>query len=317
MIRFLARRLAGGVVTVLLATFVFHTALTLLPGDPIRALFGAVRPSPEVYAAMRAQYHFDEPWYLQYLLYLGDLLRGDFGDSFPGATRRHIVHGPPVSDIIRGAFPVSARLLSAVLVVQTAVGVAMGTFMARWPRHTVATMYGGALLVVAMPVVVTAFVAQTVVGWQLQWLPVSGVSSGWTSYVLPVLTLSAASTGYVALLTQSELSETLHAPFIKTARSRSIPEPRIVAVHGLRPSLVPVVTFVAGNIGQLLTGLVIVEGVFGLPGVGQTLLGAIQARDPSLLIGLLVLITAFVVVASLVADVLQILIDPRVRHDAV
>ncbi|CAN5872292.1 ABC transporter permease [soil metagenome] len=311
--RFVLRRLLQAVLTLLLATFVFHTALTLRPGDPVRALFGPARPAPAIYEAMRAQYHFDDPWYLQYLLYLGDLLRGDWGTTFPGAARNAVVQGPPVTAILKATIPVSLRILLAVLVVQTVVGLVVGTLTAHWRSGWMgAAVYAWVILLVATPVIVVAFVIQSVFGWELGWFPVAGLSGGWRGYVLPVVSLSAAATGYVTLMTRSQVNEMLHARFIHMARARAIPEARIVGVHALRVSLIPVVTFVAANFGQLLTGLVIVEGVYSLPGVGGTLLFAIQRRDPALLIGLLVFTTAVVLIANLIADVLYGVIDPRV-----
>lgn len=309
---FLLRRLVATVITLLLATFVFHTALMLLPGDPIRALFGPVRPDPEVYAAMREHFHYDQPWYLRYALYLGDLLRGDLGTSFPGGVRNRPVEGPPVSAIIAAAVPVSLRLLLGTLVVQTVVGILAGVLTVHrraWASHVA---YGTALLLVAAPVLVTGFVLQTLAGWELGWFPVGG-AFGWSHYVLPILSLSAAATAYVMLVTRAELGETLHAPFIRSARARSVPAARVLGVHGLRASLVPVVTVIAANLGQLLTGLVIVEGIYDMPGVGATMLRALQTRDPSLLVALLLVATALVLVANLVADVLQAVIDPRIR----
>lgn len=312
MTTFLLRRIAATVGTLLLATLVFHTVLSLLPGDPVRALFGPAQPDPEVYAAMRAQYHLDDPWFLRYVLYLSDLLRGDLGTSFPGAARNRVVTGPPVAAVITAAVPVSLRILLGSIIVQIVVGVTAGAISARRQRWGASAVYGVALVAVAMPVLVTAFLLQSLVGWELRWLPVSGMSAGWRSYVLPILSLSAAATAYVVLVTRSELTDTLHAAFIRNARARAIPESRIVGIHALRVALVPVVTLVAASFGQLLTGLVVVEGVFAQAGVGAALLRALQTRDPSLLIGLLLCATALVLVANLIADVLHVLIDPRV-----
>lgn len=310
--RFFVRRLLGSLFTLLLATFVFHTAISLLPGDPIRALFGPAQPDPAVYAGLAAQYHFDAPWYLRYLLYLGDLLRGDLGHSFPGAARNRIYQGPAVTSVLAGAIPVSLRILLGTLAIQVVVGLAAGAVAARRQGWGPRAVYAVALVLVAVPVIVIAFVLQSVVGWELKWLPVTGMSAGWRSYVLPILSLSAATTAYVVLITRSELMETLEAPFIRYGRARSLPEWRIVGVHGLRASLVPVVTVIAANFGQLLTGLVIVEGVFAQAGVGGALFRALQTRDPGLLVGLLLFTTALVLVANLIADLLHVVIDPRV-----
>lgn len=312
--RFLLRKTLQALFTLILATFLFHSALTLLPGDPVRALFGPTQPDPGVYEAMRAQYHFDKPWYLQYLLYLRDLLTGNWGYTFPGATRNRVIQGAPVSGVLRGTVPISLRILLAVMVVQTVVGLAVGTLATQARRRAVrAGVHAWGILLVATPVLALAFVLQSAFGWELRWFPTAGVSHGLRSYVLPVLTLSAAATAYVVLITRSELAEVLHGRFAHAARARAIPESRIVGVHALRMSLVPVVTFTAANFGQLLTGLVIVEGVYKVPGVGGALFSAIGRRDPALLIALLVFSTTVVLVANLLADVLYAVIDPRIK----
>ncbi len=136
-----------------------------------------------------------------------------------------------------------------------------------------------ALLLVSTPVLVAAYVSRVVFGVQLRWLPVAGLGSGPESYVLPVLALAALSTGYLTLLVKGELLVALRAPYVKAAEARGIPSWRLHAVHALRPSLIPVLTYVAGNLGTLVTGLVIVEGVFRVPGVGGVLFGAIAEQD--------------------------------------
>lgn len=312
--RYLARRALLAVGTLLLATFVFHTALSLLPGDPIRALFGPARPDPGVYDALRAQYHFDDPWLTRYWLYLGDLLRGDWGYSFPGAARNRVEFGPPVVDILRGAVPVSARLLGAAVLLQAVVGVVAGV-LARLSDDRVVggALYAAAVTLVATPVILVAYVLRSGVGYGLGWFPTTGVSAGWTAYVLPTMAVAAAATGSVVLLTRSELGAAGGARYTVAARARAIPERRIVGVHALRASLVAIVTVVSANTAQLLTALIIVEGVFEIPGVGGTLFTAVQRRDHALLIALLVVATAAVLVANLVADLLYAAIDPRIR----
>ena len=161
-----------------------------------------------------------------------------------------------------------------------------------------------ALLLVSTPVLVAAYVLRTVVGSELRWLPVSGAGGGPEAYVLPILALAALSTGYVALLTRAELGETLRAPFVRAAHARGLRARRVVGVHALRPAMLPVVAFVAANVGQLFVGLFIVEGIFRMPGLGGALFEAIKDRDRALLIGLTTVAMVKVIVANAVADVL-------------
>ena len=158
--------------------------------------------------------------------------------------------------------------------------------------------------------------SRTVFGVQLRVLPVAGTGSGWTSYVLPVLSLAALSAGYLALLLKGELLVALRAPYTAAARARGLSPWRVTAVHALRPSLIPVATFLAANLGQLVTGLIIVEGVFRVPGVGGLLFGAIAARDRSLVVGIVTFVAVLVIVANAVADVVVAALDPRLRQAA-
>lgn len=314
--RYAVGRAVQAVVTLLVALTLIWFAVTVLPGDPVRALFGFRQPTPEAYARVQEQLRLDEPVLLQYLLYLRDVLSLDLGNSFPRDPFGRPDPGVPVMAIIRGALPTSAVVLLGALVVQAVVGVVAGALSAGAGRRLGRTVELAALLLVSTPVLVAAYVSRTVFGVELRWFPVAGLGEGWTSYVLPVLSLAALSTGYLTLLLKSELSLALRAPWSAAARARGIAPWRITAVHAMRPSLIPVATFVAANLGQLITGLVIVEGVFRVPGVGGVLFGAIAARDRSLVVGIVTFVAVLVIVANAVADVLVATLDPRIRLDA-
>jgi ABC-type dipeptide/oligopeptide/nickel transport system permease component len=311
--RFVARRLVQAVVTLLAATFLFFSAITALPGDAVRALFGPSRPPEAVYEAVRAQYHLDEPFLVQYALYLADLARGNLGNSFPN-PHGYARQGPPVTSILARALPVSARLVLGTVAVQVVVGIVAGLLAAGRRRPVVSGgVYLGAVAVVSVPVVVLAYVTQSYLGWELGLFPTSGVSQGWRSYVLPVLTLAAASTAYVALLTRSGLLSTMRQRFIRAAEARAVPTRRLVGIHALRPSLLPAIGYIAASAGQLITGLIIVEGIFAVPGIGGQMFFAIQQQDRTMIVSLMTLIAATVILANLLADLLTAAADPRTR----
>lgn len=314
MLRFVGARGLQMLVTLWVAVTVLFVVVTVLPGDPVRALFGFQAPPPEVYAEIVRDYHLDQPIWRQYLLYLGGLLTGDLGQAYPRDPFGRPDETVAVADVVTATAPVSARLLLAALVLQVVVGVVAGLLAAR--RGTVAgpAVYGGAIVLVAVPVVVLSYVLRTVVGLQLGWLPVRGLSEGAASYVLPVLALAALSTGYVALLTRAELRAVLGRPFVAAARAKGLTERRVLAVHALRPALVPVVAYLAASVGPAVVGLVVVEGVFELPGLGGAVVGAIRDRDRSMLVGLVVVVMATVIVVTAVADVLTAWLDPRLRE---
>jgi oligopeptide transport system permease protein len=199
-------------------------------------------------------------------------------------------------------------------VVQAVVGVVAGALSAAKAGSNLGRSVDlVALLLVSTPVLVAAYLARTAFGIELRWLPVSGVASGWTAYVLPILSLAALSTGYITLLLKGEMDLALKAPYTHAARARGIPDWRITAVHAMRPSLIPVATFLAANIGHLVTGLIIVEGVFRVPGVGGLLFSALGARDRSIVVGVVTFVAVLVIVANAVADMVVAWLDPRIR----
>ena len=315
MLRFAAARAVQMLVSIWVAITLIFVAVTQLPGDPVRALFGFRPPPPELYDAISTRFGLDRPLWEQYWLYLSNTLTGDLGDSYPldgfGAART----GPAVTDTIAAAAPTSAVLVVGALVVQVVVGVGIGALGSlRRRRALSAGVYVVAVLLVATPVVVAAYVLRTVLGVHLRWFPLGGLHQGLVSYVLPLVALSTLSIGYIALLTRTELRETLRAPFVTAARGRGFTTARLVTVHAMRPSLVPVVAFVAANIGQLFVGLIIVEGVFGLPGLGGAVFEAIRSRDRNLLIGLVTVFILVTLVLNTLADILIALVDPRVRE---
>jgi oligopeptide transport system permease protein len=312
--RFVVRRTLKAAVTLLVVLTLLWVAITVLPGDPVRALFGFRQPTPEAYARVRAQLRLDEPALVQYVLYVRDVLTLDLGRAFPRDPFGRPEPGAEVWDLVRGALPVSAVVLLGALVVQAVVGVVAGALSAARAGTLLGRSVDAvALVLVSTPVLVAAYVSRTVVGVELRLLPVSGVAAGWTGYVLPVLSLAALSTGYLALLLQSELRVALRAPYVAAARARGIGPWRITAVHAMRPSLIPVATFLAANLGQLVTGLIVVEGVFAVPGVGGLLFAAIASRDRSLVLGIVTFVAVLVIVANTLADIAVAALDPRLR----
>lgn len=310
---YIARRVLQGIFTLLATTLLFHASITVLPGDPIRALFGFRRPNPLIAAEIKARFHLDDPYIVQYGHYLWDLLHGDLGMSYPFSvfTSRG---GTPVNSLVAGALPVSARILVTAILLQLVFGIGLGMVMSVRQRTPLTRwLYFGVVVAAAVPVIVSAFALKEIFANNLQILPYGGVRDGWRSYFMPVVAVAATGTAYVVLLTRSELTHTLRQRYIKAAEARAIPEYRIVGMHALRASLLPAVTYVAANLGQLVTGLLIVEGIFNIPGLGGLMFTAIQRQDRSLLVSIILLVTVGVIIANIVADVLYAIIDPRIR----
>jgi len=308
----LIRRAVQMVLSLWAAITLVFVAVTQLPGDPVRALFGFRPPPPEIYQAIRRHFHLDQPLPKQYALYMRDVVTGNWGRGFPVNPFGRADSGPVVADVVSASVPVSAVILVGALLVQTLVGVVAGALAAGGRRLGVG-VYAVSMLLVATPVVVAAYGLRAVFAYHLGWFPLAGGSGEPVTYVLPILALAAVSTGYVALLTRSELRETLHAPFVKAARGRGLSSWRVVGVHALRPALNPVVTFVAANVGTLFVGLLVVEGIFRMPGLGGALFASIRNRDRALLVGLVTVVMVAVIVANAIADVVAAALDPRVR----
>lgn len=311
---YIARRVLQGVFTLLATTLLFHASITVLPGDPVRALFGFRQPVPRIADAIREDFHLNDPYIVQYGHYLWDLLHGDLGNSYPRDVYGSALGGIPVNPLVAGALPVSARILVTAVLLQLVVGLGLGVLMSVRQRSALTRwIYLGVVVAAAVPVIVSAFALQDVFARSLGILPFTGIAQGWRSYVLPVLAVAATGTAYVVLLTRSELMNTMRQRYIKAAEARAIPRYRVVGLHALRASLLPAVTYVAANLGQLVTGLLIVEGIFNIPGLGGLLFSAIQRQDRALIVSIILLVTLAVIVANILADVLYAVIDPRIR----
>lgn len=315
MTRFMLGRLIRAAFSLLLLTLLVHGGLALLPGDPIRALFGPSRPDPAVYEAMRDQFNLNEPWIVQYCLYLRDLVTGNWGTSFPGIVRGVATVGPPIGDIVGAAAPVSAKLVAPVLAVQLFVGAAVGAIAAVFRRRPVGTgLYFAAVSFLGIPVIALAYVLQMAFAWQLGWVPTRGLD-GWPSYVLPVTALSLTTACLLILFAREHLRDVLQQPFIKAPAARGIKPLRVVGIHAMKVSLPSFLTLVAANLGHLITSLIIVENIFGIPGLGSAMYQAIFQRDRALIIAMLLLVAGAVAILNLLVDASQVILDPRMRDN--
>lgn len=309
---FLIRRVLQGAATLLLATFLLFCALELVPGDPVRALFGPQAPPPELYEAIRRQFHLDEPLLLQYTLYMGDLLRGDLGNSFPRDPFGQAIGGVPIAPVLAAALPVSVTVLLVSFVGMVAGGTVAGMVSALDLRGVGRIVYAVSVVLASVPVLVLAFALQAFVADYDGPFPPTAQAGDWPGLVLPVLAVAVPAGAYVALVARAQLRSVLREPWVAAARARSLPPRRIVAVHALRGAFADVAAFAGAHVSQLVAGLVVVEGVFDLPGVGWLMLQAIQGQDRSMLLVLVILAIAVVVMVSTFVDILQGVLDPRV-----
>jgi ABC-type dipeptide/oligopeptide/nickel transport system permease component len=306
-IGFVLRRGAATIPVLFGVTLIAFVLTYLLPGDPARALAGE-RYREEDLASIRHELGLDRPVPLQYVAYVGRLLRGDLGDSF--AT------GAPVARELAERFPRTALLAVASMVVASLLGVVLGT-LAAWRRGgwldrvSMFLALGG----ISLPVFVSAILLLWVFAVTLRWLPPSGwVATDWRALILPAVTLGIRSAAMIARMTRSTLVEVLEEDYVRTGRAKGVPERGVVIRHGLRNALVPVITLVGLDFGSYLSGSVLTESIFAWPGVGQYALTAILRRDFPAVQGTVLFLAGVFLVVNLVVDLLYGVIDPRIRR---
>ncbi|NEU14164.1 ABC transporter permease subunit [Methylobacterium sp. BTF04] len=301
---FVLRRLLQAIPTLLAVVTASFFLIRLAPGGP----FDLERPLPPAAMANLARvYGLDQPLWVQYLRYLGSVLRGDLGPSF---SFRDLT----VAELFARGLPVSMTLGALALSLALILGIGLGTWAAFRRGRAIDRLIGlMAASSLALPTFVVAPLLQIVFGLTLHWLPVGSWEGGAPSHlVLPVLTLALPQIGALARLTRASLSEVLSAQYIRTERAMGLPPGRIVR-HALRGALLPVVAILGPTAAALLTGSVVVETIFGLPGIGRYFVDGALNRDYTLVMGTVVLVAVFVILLNLASDVLSGLIDPRLR----
>jgi oligopeptide transport system permease protein len=288
------------------ATFLIFALVYAVPGDPIDALVGDRPLEPAVRAELRKRYHLDDPLLVRYGKYVSGLAQGDFGTNF---------RGRPVSEIMKQRFPVTVRLALLAFVFEAVLGLAAGVVAALRRRSFIDSLVlVSTTVIVAVPVFVLGYGAQKLLAVELGWFPVVGIREGWRSYFLPAIVLGSLSLCYVARLARASLIEAMRADYVRTARAKGMPERRVIGVHTLRNSLIPVVTFLGVDLGSLLSGAIVTEGIFNLPGIGQATFSAIQTQEYATVVGIVTALVLIFILANLVVDVLYAVLDPRIRY---
>lgn len=304
---YIVRRLLQMIPVFLGATLLIYGMVFLIPGDPVQALAGDKPLTPAVAAALRARYHLDQPFIIQYLDYLKGIFTLDFGTSFSGR---------PVREELTRAFPITFRLSIIAILVEAVFGVAFGVVAGlRKGKLFDSTLLVISLVIIAVPIFVVGFLAQFLLGvkWGIAPVTVTG-GAPWGQLVLPGFVLGSLSFAYVLRLTRNAVAENMTADFVRTATAKGLSRRRVVVVHILRNSMVPVVTFLGTDLGSLMAGAVVTEGIFNIPGVGGTLYQAvIRGEAPTVVSFVTVMIVVFLL-SNLVVDLLYAALDPRIRY---
>lgn len=321
--KYIARRLLQFIPVFIGATFIIFYMVYTLPGDPIRALGGERPMSQTEIQVLTDRYNLDDNLPVQYLKYVGvmpqdsvagedaagfdGVLQGNFGQTF---TQRE------VSDIIAQRLPITFRLAIVAFVFEMILGIIAGVVAGvRKGSYIDNLVLVSTIAVISVPSLVLGFVAQLVFGVRLGWFTINAAEGTFTALLLPGFVLGALSLAYIARLTRTSLVENLRADYVRTATSKGLERRSVIGKHALRNSLIPVVTFLGVDIGQLMAGAVVTEGIFNVPGLGQAVFRAISNREPAVVVGIVTFFVLVYMLASLIVDIMYAALDPRIRYE--
>ena len=304
---YLVRRLLQMIPVFLGAIFIVYFLMFATSGDPTAALCGEKGCTPGTKAALEAQYNLDKPFLIQFLLYLKGVVTLDLGDNFSGR---------PIMSVIADTFPTTIKLAALAVIFEAVFGILFGVIAGlRKGTWIDSTLLVVSLLVIAVPVFVLAFVAQYVIGIHF-WLARPTVSGGapLNELILPALVLGALSFAYVLRLTRNSIAENRESDHVRTATAKGLPRRKVITVHVLRNSLIPVVTFLGADLGALMGGAIVTESIFNVNGIGNQLYKAINLGDGAMVVSIVTLVVVIFLITNLVVDLLYAVLDPRIRY---
>jgi len=306
--QYIIRRLLQAVLTFFGATLIVYALMFSIADDPLQALAGERPLSASQRAQLTAQYHLDEPFVVQYGYYMKGLLTGDMGRT---------ITGRPIADVLAEAWPRTIQLAAIAMAIVIVFGVIGGVF-AGLRRGGVfdQTSLALTLVVIGTPVFVLGTVFQTVFAVELGWFrPSFAPELGIATYILPAIVLGLLSLATAMRLTRTSVVENLRADYVRTANAKGLPWRRVVSVHVLRNSLIPVLTFLGTEFGALMSGAMVTEGIFNIPGVGGRLFQGIRLEDGPLVVTIVSLLILIYLFVNLLVDLLYAVLDPRIRHE--
>ena len=307
MLRYVTGRFAQALLILLGISLVTYVLLYLVPADPVRQIAGR-SATPETVESIRRQLGLDLPLWQQYLRYLGNLLQGDIGRSYIQKTE--------VAELIASRLPATLLLLAGTITVELLIGITAG-LVAAAKRGSVVdrAIMVGAFAAVSAPQFVVGILLLYVFAVQLGWFPIGGYGT-FAHLVLPSLTLGILGGGWYARMMRSSMIDVLRQDYITTAKAKGAGRARILLVHSLRNGILPVVAMIGLDIGIFMSGAVVVEFVFGWPGIGQLAWQAIQRVDIPIIVGVTLVAAVAIIIGNLLADLVAPFIDPRIRLKA-
>ncbi|MEU3604370.1 ABC transporter permease [Streptomyces sp. NPDC035033] len=307
--RYVARRLLQMIPVFFGTTALIFFLVYSLPGDPVLGLFGDKGADPSTLAAKRHELGLDRPILVQYADYMWGIIGHlDFGTQ--------IRNGRPVTEVLGDAFPVTIQLAALAFAFELVFGIGLGIIAGlRAGRLADNAILIFTLLIISIPVFVLGFLIKMVFAFQLGWIqPNVSNDQLLSEMIAPAIVLGGLSLAYVARLTRTSMAENLRADYMRTAVAKGLPKRRVIGVHLMRNSMIPVVTFLGTDIGALMGGAVVTEGLFNVKGVGGLIYESISRREGSTLVGLVTVLVVVYLVTSLLIDLLYAVLDPRIRY---
>lgn len=304
MLAYLARRVVASLFILLGVSIVTFGLTFLIPADPVAMIAGR-NSTPEIREQIRHQLGLDRPVPEQYAIYLGRLVQGDMGKSYARKS--------DVGELIASRLQPTLLLMLAAIVAELLIGIPAGIYAAsRRGRIGDKIAMTLSFASVSTPQFVLGLTLLYVFAYLLNWLPLGGYGS-FAHLILPAVTLGLAGGGWYSRMMRSSMIEVLRNDYIRTARAKGMAEWRVIARHGLRNAILPIVAMIGLDIGIFMSGVVVVENVFGWPGIGQLMWQAIQSLDIPIIMGITTVAACFIVLGNLIADMISPLIDPRIR----
>lgn len=306
--RYVVRRLLQLIPVFIGTTFLIYWLVWSVPGDPFAGKCGD-RPCPENYVRiMTEKFNLDQPLYVQYFTYMKNLFQGDFGQTFGGRS---------INDLIMAAYPNTIKLALVALTIEAVIGITAGVLTGlRRNGFLDNLVLVSTLFLIALPTFVTGFMLQYLFGveWQIIKPTVSNPPA-LSELIVPGFVLGSVSMAYVARLTRTSIAENRRADYVRTAIAKGLPMRRVVGIHLLRNSLIPVVTFLGTDLGALMGGAIVTEGIFGINGIGREVYRAIVTKEGATVVSIVVILVLVYLVMNLLIDLLYAALDPRIRYE--